>query len=381
MRVNRLRTRASVALLILCGLPGCASVPDSRVVPEGFAPPGTPVDVRLLWDGSGPTIYYDQTKGSWVSESFGAGIVGVLLLPVALIRDAAAGSANRIRERQARWIADSLTRLPDRDSVETRLAETLRARLGWVALTLADCEDCNAPPDALVLTIAPVIAMSLDARALLFEFYLSVCSAEGTFKGKFCADDRPLEARVLVRSDSFPGPSKNDASRARLVAIINDLYDAEGLADKERAQQAQAHEKALDRVRDQQLYADEATMLAIDDWVSDGGERLKEAFDSTVHELAQAVQAMRDHPGPPARNKMSVSRVIFPMYYDRELQVKDLDEIQVEPDGRRLLRSRNEPMREGGSVDDSAANVWFSVPSSQDGVEAPEQALIDFMYR
>ena len=398
MRLKHLRTLASIAPLILSGLAGCATVPDQRVVPEGFAPPGTPVEVRLLWNGAGPTKYYDQTKGSWVSESLAGGIVGVLLLPVALTRDVAVSAANAARERQARWIADSITGIPDSASVESRLAEALRAELGWVTPQLANCEspgglaNCDvtldmspqlpgATPDLLVLTVSPVFSLRTDASALLFEYRLSICRADGVFEGKACADDRPLEATVLIHSDSLPGSIKDDATRARLVAIIGDLYSIEDLEGEERTRQAQARDKALARAHSNKLYPEEATMLAIDAWVSDGGKRLKEAFATGTRSLVQAVKAMRDNPGPPPRNSMSVTRIVFPAHYDDEIPVRDLDEIRVEPDGRRLLRSRVEPMRGGGAGNDPAANVWFSVPAVEDGTEAPEKALIEFMYR
>jgi hypothetical protein len=89
---------------------------------------------------------------------------------------------------------------------------------------------------------------------------------------------------------------------------------------------------------------------------------------------------MREHAGPPARNSMSVTRVIFPFYYDGELHTRDLDLVESGPDGRRVLRSRVEPMRGGGVGDDPAANLWLSVPATPEGDPSAEKALIEFMY-
>jgi hypothetical protein len=72
--------------------------------------------------------------------------------------------------------------------------------------------------------------------------------------------------------------------------------------------------------------------------------------------------------------------VIFPYFYDGELGTRDLDIVQTEPDGRRVLRTRAEPMRGGGSGDDPAANVWLSVPAAPDGDVSAEKTLIEFMY-
>ena len=70
-------------------------------------------------------------------------------------------------------------------------------------------------------------------------------------------------------------------------------------------------------------------MLAVDGWVADGSALLKDAFAGATRALAEAMQAMCEYPGPP---------------------VRDLDEIRVEPDGRRLLRSRIEPTRGVGEA-------------------------------
>lgn len=366
------------SLLAAGSLTGCGTVPDSRIVPEGFAPPGTPVDVQLQWDGGGPTVFYDHTQSGAVAATAGAGIVGLLLLPLALITDLSIEASNASRERKARRIANSIGGLPDRSTVEDKLEESLRVALGWVA---PQQPPSPGTPDPLVLAVAPAFALRTDARALLFEFRLLVCRAESVFPGKLCADDRPLEARVFVHSDVLPAPVKDDATRARLLAIIDDETGIEDLARGDRARVEQARTQARERARSDNLYPEEATMLAIDAWVADSGALLKQAFTGATRALAQAMQAMRDHPGPPAHNRMSVSRVIFPMFYDDQLPVGDLDEFRVDPDGRRLLRSRIEPMRGAGSTDDQAANVWFSVPAATDRDEVPEKALIEFLYR
>lgn len=68
------RASTMTTLLVTGGLTGCGTVPDSRIVPEGFAPPGAPVDVRLLWDGGGPTVFYDHTESGAVSAVADGGI-------------------------------------------------------------------------------------------------------------------------------------------------------------------------------------------------------------------------------------------------------------------------------------------------------------------
>ena len=54
------------------------------------------------------------------------------------------------------------------------------------------------------------------------------------YEGKLCADDRPLEAMVLVHSDSLPALVKDDATRARLLALIDDVYAMDDLARGDR---------------------------------------------------------------------------------------------------------------------------------------------------
>lgn len=358
-------------------------MPRETVVPEGFAPPGTPVEVRLQWDNPGPAVVYNATpSGATEALLFGgnAGVATLLLLPFALVFDAAVGVSNAARERQARRLAESVTVLPDRARLESFLTESLRTELGWVAPDQAGGEGLAAP-ERLVISVTPVFALRPDARALLFEFRLSTCPADELYEGKLCADDRALAATVLVHSDSLPEPVKDDATRARLARIIDDLYDLEGLAGTELKSQQRRRDAALDRANADKLYPDEATLLAIDAWVADGGARLQESYAAAVRDFAGAIRAMREHPGPPKRNSMTTSRVLVPMAYDDELPVNDLDEIEAKPDGRRLLRSRVEPMRAAGSGRDPAANIWFSVPTALDTNDHPEQALIDFLYR
>lgn len=392
-----LRLPMRVAPLVLSALAGCATVPDSRVVPEGFAPPGTPVDVRLGWEGTGPAIFYNHTEAGYSAGMADAGIVGLLFLPFTLIADASIIASNKARAREARAIAESVTSWPDRATIERDLAEAMRTDLGWLAPRTSACDGPDQPagcdvdsdavpapipaaPATLVMTVAMVFALSLDARALLFQYDLSFCRAESVFAGKSCADDRPLEARVLIHSDSLPEARKDVETQARLTSIIEDRYGGEFQPGAEGEQQAQARDQALTRARDDTLYEDEAMMLAVDSWLRDDAARLKEAFAASLRILSHAVLSMRESPGSPVRNNMSVTRVVFPMFYDRRLPVRDLDVIRVEADGRRLLRSRLEPMRFTAITDD-VANVWFSVPVPLDDMEAPEKTLIEFLYR
>lgn len=339
----RLRMWGWVAALVLVCVGGCAATPVQRIVPDGFAPPGTPVDVQLVWDATKPAAYYDHTEGGMTLATLQDPLLFVLLLPVSLTVDASIAASNASRARKARQLAESVTGLPDRSTVESRLTEVLRAELGWVAIEPAASDapiteqSTAAAITPLVLTIRPVFALRKDGGALLFDFHLAFCRAESVFEGKRCADDLPVEARVLVHSDPAPESARGATTDERISANV-------------------------------------------DYWVGTDGGHLKEGFQAAAAQLATVMHAMREHTGPPASNSMSVTRVIFPYFYDGELRTRDLDLIETEPDGRRILRTRAEPMRSGGTGDDPVANVWLSVPMAPQGDESAEEALIEFMY-
>jgi hypothetical protein len=373
--------QALAPLFALIAVTGCAVVPPQTVVPDQFAPPGTVVDLRLDWDGGGPApIARLIDGGSATAEVVGASIMQpymLLLLPVTLPLaigvDAGISAANASRERQARLLASSITSVPDRESVLATLGHAFSGELGWVVLVPDAAGDANDPeavaptPRTLHFEISPLVAMRKDARAVLFRFDVAAWGGDSDF----------FRTQALVHSDTLPDPVKDAASRERLVAVIGALYPVDQ-ADADTAT-ANARRDALKDAESDRLSDEEARLLLIDAWTRDDGTRLKEAYRAAAWQLAQVVRAMREHPGPPARNSMSVTRAIFPVFYDDDLPVSDLDVIEIERSGRRVLRARVEPMRSGGSGADPAANLWFSVPAQGSGHEA-EKALIDLFY-
>lgn len=374
--------RRWAALAIAACAVGCATTPSHQVVPEGFAPPGTRVDVELVGEPRFDARYRHTDAGMTAATAQNP-VAFLLLLPISLTVDLAIGAANAERQRQARELVDSMASLPGREEFELWVERELVSRLGWepAGTSAVAANAATDPPQTaesfLAFKVSPVMTIRPDARALLFAFRIETCRSESIYPGSACADDTPLETTIYVHSDELPKPRKDADTRQRLAALIQESYDLGSAQGTERRQLEQERKEALAQLRRNQLSPEEATRLAIDDWTRADGQRLQEAVAAAVGQFAAVVDAMRAHPGEPERMEHSMTR-IFSFGGPEVLRERDLYPVLEIEGGRRVLRSRLVPVRSGAY--DATANLWFSVPPGQGRGSTAEKALIEFMY-